>query len=55
KIIGMKVLESKETPGLGDKIGKDPKFLANFDKLEARLAEDGTNLEHAFEVVKPGT
>jgi electron transport complex protein RnfG len=53
-IIGMKVLESKETPGLGDKIGKDPTFLANFDKLDARLTEDGTKLQHAFEVVKPG-
>jgi electron transport complex protein RnfG len=53
-IIGMKVLESKETPGLGDKIGKDPAFLANFDKLDARLTEDGTKLQHAFEVVKPG-
>ncbi len=54
KIIGMKVLESKETPGLGDKIGKDPTFLANFDKLDARLTEDGTKLQHAFEVVKHG-
>lgn len=53
-IIGMKVLESKETPGLGDKIGKDPAFLANFAKLDARLLEDGTKLEHAFEVVKQG-
>ncbi len=53
-IIGMKVLESKETPGLGDKIGKDPTFLANFDKLDARLTEDGTKLQHAFEVVKHG-
>ncbi len=53
-IIGMKVLESKETPGLGDKIGKDPAFLANFEKLDARLTEDGTKLQHAFEVVKHG-
>ena len=54
-IIGMKVLESKETPGLGDKIGKDAAFLANFDELDARLTEDGTKLQHPFEVVKPGT
>jgi electron transport complex protein RnfG len=54
KIIGMKVLESKETPGLGDKIGKDPAFLANFDKLDARLTQDGVKLQHAFEVVKHG-
>ena len=30
-IIGMLVLESKETPGLGDKIMKDPEFVAEFD------------------------
>lgn len=53
-IIGMKVLESKETPGLGDKIGKDRTFLANFIKLEAGLAEGNGQLQHAFEVVKPG-
>jgi len=54
QIIGMKVLESKETPGLGDKIGKDPAFLANFDQLTVRLTQDGTKLEHPFEVVKHG-
>ena len=32
-IIGFKVLESKETPGLGDKIIKDQAFLKNFEKL----------------------
>ena len=30
KLLGMKVLESKETPGLGDKIEKDEKFVAQF-------------------------
>jgi electron transport complex protein RnfG len=33
-IIGFTVVEMKETPGLGDKIGKDPDFLANFRKLD---------------------
>ena len=32
-IIGFEVLESKETPGLGDKIMKDPGFQANFRSL----------------------
>ena len=32
-IIGMEVLESKETPGLGDKIFKDQDFVANFSAL----------------------
>jgi electron transport complex protein RnfG len=32
-IIGFEVLESKETPGLGDKIFKDANFQENFKKL----------------------
>ncbi len=30
-VLGMKVLESKETPGLGDKIEKDSSWVAQFD------------------------
>ena len=30
KLMGMKVLDSKETPGLGDKIFKDMKFVNQF-------------------------
>lgn len=33
RIVGMRVLDSRETPGLGDKIYKDAKFGANFDDL----------------------
>jgi electron transport complex protein RnfG len=33
KIIGLEILESRETPGLGDKIVKDPNFHKNFDDL----------------------
>ncbi len=33
KVIGMWVLDSRETPGLGDKIYKDAEFVANFDDL----------------------
>jgi len=33
QIIGMQILESRETPGLGDKIYKDHDFAANFDAL----------------------
>jgi electron transport complex protein RnfG len=33
-IIGFTVVEMKETPGLGDKITKDPDFLANFRSLD---------------------
>ncbi len=35
-IVGMRVLESRETPGLGDKIVKDQAFIANFDALETK-------------------
>lgn len=31
RLLGMKVLESRETPGLGDRIEKDPSFVAQFD------------------------
>ncbi|MGB5833490.1 MAG: FMN-binding protein [Thiohalocapsa sp.] len=33
EVSGMEVLESRETPGLGDKIYKDLAFVANFDAL----------------------
>ena len=54
QVIGMEVLESKETPGLGDKILKDPDFLANFAALDAALNADGSGLAHAIEAVKKG-
>jgi electron transport complex protein RnfG len=33
RIVGMEVLDSRETPGLGDKIYKDLDFVANFKAL----------------------
>lgn len=53
RIVGMVVLDSKETPGLGDRIEKDPAFRANFDALDARLGPDGTLLNR-IRTVKPG-
>ena len=44
-IIGFKVLESKETPGLGDKIFKDADFQTNFTALQ---------VNPEIEVVKKG-
>ena len=44
-IIGFKVLESKETPGLGDKIFKDLDFQTNFTQLK---------VDPPVEVVKKG-
>jgi len=33
RVVGMEILESRETPGLGDKIYKDAEFVANFQNL----------------------
>ena len=33
QVVGMEILESRETPGLGDKIFKDLEFVANFHAL----------------------
>ncbi len=53
-IVGFYVLESKETPGLGDKIEKDPSFLSNFDALDVALNDAGTGLQHEVVTVKSG-
>lgn len=53
-IIGIQVLESKETPGLGDKIETDPDFLANFERLDVSLDAEGTTLAHPIVAVKKG-
>jgi electron transport complex protein RnfG len=37
RLLGMRVLESKETPGLGDKIEKDLDFVSQFERAEAPL------------------
>ena len=44
-IVGMEVLESKETPGLGDKIIKDQDFVGSFKAL---------SIEPEVVAVKPG-
>lgn len=45
-VVGMEVLESRETPGLGDKIYKDAVFVAGFSAL---------SLEPEIVAVKKGT
>lgn len=37
EVLGMQVLENKETPGLGDKIVKDASFVAEFEGARAPL------------------
>lgn len=53
-VIGLRVLESKETPGLGDKIETDGQFLENFRRLDVSLTDDGSDVAHPIEPVKPG-
>jgi len=53
-IIGMKVLETRETPGLGDKIESEPHFIANFESLDASLNDAGTALKNPIVTVKQG-
>lgn len=53
-IIGVHVLESRETPGLGDRVESDPVFLANFVHLDVSLAEAGDAVANPIEVVKRG-
>ncbi|WP_127019638.1 RnfABCDGE type electron transport complex subunit G [Flagellimonas beolgyonensis] len=52
-IIGFQVLESKETPGLGDKIAKDEQFQNNFKALDVRISKDG-QLRNKIITVKQG-
>lgn len=53
-VIGIRVLESRETPGLGDRIEKDEQFLKNFESLDVRLAAGGDSLAQPVEFVKQG-
>jgi len=54
-IRGIEVLKMAETPGIGDKIAKDPGFLQNFEALDARLDATGNGLDHAIVSVKSGS
>ncbi len=53
-ITGFKILESKETPGLGDRVEVEPHFLASFDRLDASLSPGGDALANAIVTVKQG-
>ena len=54
-VFGMKVIQMKETPGIGDNVATDADFLANFDSLDLALADDLKGLAHAVRAVKHGT
>jgi len=53
-IVGVQVLESKETPGLGDKIETDPAFLENFERLDVSLVDDLSEMANPIVPVKHG-
>ncbi|MBT8494565.1 MAG: FMN-binding protein [Deltaproteobacteria bacterium] len=53
-VIGLVVLESRETPGLGDKVETDPTYRKNFERLDVSVNADGSALAHPIEAVKPG-
>ena len=53
-IVGFKILDSKETPGLGDRVEIEPHFLANFEALDARLNAAGDALQNPIVTVKQG-
>lgn len=53
-IVGFKILDSKETPGLGDRVEKEPHFIANFERLDVSLDDGGTALANPIVTVKQG-
>jgi len=59
ELLGMKVLESKETPGLGDKIEKDSAFVSSFrgtlPPIDGVKAGTGTGSEHEVDMITGAT
>jgi electron transport complex protein RnfG len=52
-IVGFRILESRETPGLGDRVETDPGFLENFVQLDVSLTADRSRVAHPIEYVAP--
>lgn len=59
RLLGMKVLESKETPGLGDKIEKDTLFVRAFagvmSPIEGVKRGSGSGDEHQIDLITGAT
>ncbi len=59
RVTGMFVLESRETPGLGDRIYKDPKFRGQFRSLKTeprvRLVKGGRHAENEVDAITGAT
>ena len=56
-ITGFKVVDMRETPGLGDRVRSDPDFLKNFQNLDATVIPDNGDGKPAnpVKVVKHGS
>jgi electron transport complex protein RnfG len=58
-IVGLQILESRETPGLGDRIYKDPAFAANFKDLavkpEIELVKGGRKAPNQVDAITGAT
>ncbi len=53
-ITGFKVVDMRETPGLGDRIRSDRPFAENFTGLDAKFDFDNNKSAHPITVVKHG-
>lgn len=53
-IIGIKVLESRETPGLGTRVETDPTYQANFEALDVSVDGSGKALANPIQAVGAG-
>jgi electron transport complex protein RnfG len=59
RVVGMTVLESRETPGLGDRIYKDQDFLSDFRDLavepEIEAVKDGADAPNEVDAITGAT
>jgi electron transport complex protein RnfG len=59
RIVGLAILESRETPGLGDRIYKDPEFVAEFADLavepRVELVKGGGEGPHQVDAITGAT
>lgn len=59
RVVGMHILSSRETPGLGDKIFKDAEFVANFGDLAAApeilVVKDGRDADNEVDAITGAT
>lgn len=53
-ILGFRILESRETPGLGDRVETDDAFRDQFDGLPVRASDDGGGLRQEIRFAGSG-